>query len=62
MAGAYRWKRPGEKTEETSLGFFEQAIAAPSMKTALKAWGAGCNIFHQGAAREATILTSSLRP
>jgi hypothetical protein len=27
------------KTYQTSLGFFEQAIAAPSMKAALEAWG-----------------------
>ena len=26
------------------------AIAAPSMKTALKAWGAGSNLFYQGVA------------
>jgi hypothetical protein len=40
------------KTYQTSLGFFEQAIAAPSMKAALEAWGADSNLFHQGAARE----------
>jgi hypothetical protein len=28
------------KTYQTSLGFFDQAIAAPSMKAALEAWGA----------------------
>ena len=39
------------KTYQTSLGFFDQAIAAPSMKAAL-AWGADSNLFHQGAARE----------
>jgi hypothetical protein len=42
------------KTYQTSLGFFEQAIAAPSMKAALEAWGADSNLFHQGAAREST--------
>ena len=42
------------KTYQTSLGFFEQAIAAPSMKAALKAWGADSNLFHQGAAKEST--------
>jgi site-specific recombinase XerD len=31
---------------------FDQAIAAPSMKAALEAWGADSNLFHQGAARE----------
>lgn len=40
------------KTYVTSLGFFDQAIAAPSMKAALQAWGAESNLFHQGAARE----------
>lgn len=40
------------KTYQTSLGFFEQAIAAPSMKAALEAWGADSNLFHQGAAKE----------
>lgn len=40
------------KTYQTSLGFFDLAIAAPSMKAALDAWGADSNLFHQGAARE----------
>ena len=40
------------KTYRTSLGFFDLAIAAPSMKAALEAWGADSNLFHQGAARE----------
>jgi hypothetical protein len=39
-------------TYQTSLGFFDQAIAAPSMKAALEAWGADSNLFHQGAASE----------
>jgi hypothetical protein len=39
------------KTYETSLGFFDLAIAAPSMKAALDAWGADSNLFHQGAAK-----------
>ncbi|WP_407157704.1 cell envelope biogenesis protein TolA [Bradyrhizobium sp. STM 3557] len=42
------------KTFETSLGFFDLAIAAPSMKAALEAWGADSNLFHQGVAREST--------
>jgi hypothetical protein len=37
------------KTYQTSLGFFDLAIAAPSMKAALEAWGADSNLFHQGA-------------
>jgi hypothetical protein len=40
------------KTYQTSLGFFDLAIAAPSMKAALQAWGADSNLFHQGAAQE----------
>ena len=40
------------KTYQTSLGFFDLAIAAPSMKAALEAWGAGSNLFHQGVAIE----------
>src|SRR6202043_1956627 len=40
------------KTYETSLGFFDLAIAAPSMKAALEAWGADSNLFHQRAAKQ----------
>jgi colicin import membrane protein len=40
------------KTYQTSLGFYDLAIAGPSMKAALEAWGAGSNLFHQGAAKE----------
>src|SRR3954454_5211131 len=40
------------KTYQTSVGFFDLAIAAPSMKAALEAWGAGSNLFHQGHAKE----------
>ena len=40
------------KTYQTSLGFYDQAVAAPSMKAALQAWGASSNLFHQGAAKE----------
>ena len=40
------------KAYQTSLGFFDLAIAAPSMKAALEAWGADSNLFHQGAAKE----------
>jgi hypothetical protein len=29
------------------VGFYDLAIAAPSMKAALEAWGAGSNRFHQ---------------
>ena len=40
------------KTYQTSLGFFDLTVAAPSMKAALEAWGADSNLFHQGAAKE----------
>src|SRR5215217_2055999 len=40
------------KTYQTSLGFFDEAIAAPSMKAALEAWGTKTNVFHQGVAKE----------
>jgi len=40
------------KTNETSLGFFDLAIAAPSMKAALESWGADSNLFHQGVAKQ----------
>src|ERR1700752_2826710 len=40
------------KTYQTSLGFYDLAVAAPSMKAALEAWGAGSNLFHQGVAKE----------
>src|SRR3569832_1463795 len=40
------------KTFRTSLGFYDLAVAAPSMKAALEAWGAGSNLFHQGVAKE----------
>lgn len=40
------------KTYQTSLGFYDQAIATHSMKAALEVWGADSNLFHQGAAKE----------
>jgi hypothetical protein len=40
------------KVFQTSLGFYDLAIAAPSMKAALEAWGADSNLFHQGVAKE----------
>jgi hypothetical protein len=54
------------KTYQTSLGFFDLAIAAPSMKAALEAWGADSNLFHQGAAKETddpdVIATAMKKP
>ncbi len=40
------------KTYVTSQGFFDLALAAPSMKAALETWGASSNLFHQGTAKE----------
>jgi colicin import membrane protein len=40
------------KTYQTSQGFYDLAIAAPSTKAALEAWGASSNLFHQGFAKE----------
>jgi hypothetical protein len=40
------------KTYVTSVGFFDLAVAAPSMKAALAAWGADSNLFHQGFAKQ----------
>jgi colicin import membrane protein len=40
------------KTYQTSVGFFDLAIAAPSMAAALRAWGSDTNLFQQGFARE----------
>jgi colicin import membrane protein len=40
------------KTYQTSVGFFDLAVAAPSMKAALQAWGSDTNLFHQGFAKE----------
>ena len=40
------------KTFVTNLGFFEMAIAAPSMKAALEAWGMSHNAFQHGFAKQ----------
>jgi colicin import membrane protein len=40
------------KTYQTSQGFYDLAVAAPSMKAALAAWGTSRNLFHQGFAKE----------
>lgn len=44
------------KTFETSLGFYNLAIAAPLMKAALYAWGASSNLCHHGVAKETDDL------
>lgn len=40
------------KVYRTSIGFFELAIAAPSMKAAAEAWGATPDIFSRGFAEQ----------
>lgn len=40
------------KTYVTSIGFYDLAVAAPSMKAALEAWGTNQNLFHLGLAEE----------
>jgi colicin import membrane protein len=40
------------KTYQTSLGFFDVAVAAPSMKAAAEAWGSKTNLFNKGFAKE----------
>jgi len=40
------------KTFITNIGFFEMALAAPSMKAALEAWGMGHNAFQHGFAKQ----------
>lgn len=40
------------KTFVTSIGFYDLAVAAPSMKAAIEAWGSRQNLFHQGLASE----------
>ena len=54
------------KTYRTSVGFFELAVAAPSMKAALEAWGSSTNLFQLGAAQEtrdpAIVAAAMARP
>ena len=54
------------KTFTTSAGFFDLAIAAPSMKAALDAWDAGRNLFRDGFAKVSTdpavIAATTARP
>jgi colicin import membrane protein len=40
------------KTYQTSSGFFDLAVAAPSMKAAAETWGSRTNVFKQGFAKE----------
>jgi len=51
------------KVYQTSSGFFDLAIAAPSMKAAADAWGSRTNVFKQGLAKETcdpTIVAAAM--
>lgn len=51
------------KTFVTTLGFFDLAVAAPSMKAAMEAWGLRRNLFKQGLASETedpTIVAAAM--
>ena len=54
------------KSYVTSIGFFDLAVAAPSMKAALEAWGGAPNLFSQGFAKEtndpAIVMATMARP
>ena len=41
------------KVYQTSIGFFDVAVAAPSMKAAAEAWGSDTDIFKRGFAKQA---------
>jgi colicin import membrane protein len=40
------------KTYQTSIGFFDLAVAAPSMKAAADAWGSKIDVFRKGFGKE----------
>jgi hypothetical protein len=51
------------KSYQTSIGFFDLAIAAPSMKAAAVAWGTQTDVFKKGFAKEthdAAIVTATM--
>ena len=54
------------KTFQTSVGFFDLAIAAPSMKAAAEAWGSQIDLFKRGFAKEtqepAIVTATMARP
>src|SRR4029453_12228425 len=54
------------KTYQTSSGFFDLAVAAPSMKAAAEAWGSRTHVFNQGFAKEthdpAIVAATMARP
>jgi hypothetical protein len=58
--------RTAPRSYKTSSGFFELAVAAPSMTAAAKAWGSRTNVFQQGLAKEtrdpAIVTATMARP
>ena len=54
------------KTYQTSVGVFDLAIAAPSMKAAAEAWGSQIEVFRRGFANEtqdpAIVAATMARP
>lgn len=46
------WMAKKLKIYQTSIGFFDLAVAAPSMKAAAEAWGADPDIFKRGFAEQ----------
>src|SRR4051794_37332733 len=54
------------KTYQTSLGFFDVAVAAPSMKAAAEAWGSSTSLFDRGFAKQtddpATVAATMAKP
>jgi colicin import membrane protein len=52
------------KTYQTSLGFFDLAIAAPSMKAAAEAWGSRTGDFKRGFAKQTDdpAIVAATRP
>jgi colicin import membrane protein len=47
------------KTYQTSPGFYDLALASPSIKAALEAWGAESNLFQQGVANESKDVVAA---
>lgn len=54
------------KTYVASIGFFDLAVAAPSMKAAADTWGSGTNLFKWGFAKEtddpAIVVATMAKP
>ena len=50
------------KVFRTPIGFHDAYVAAPSQKAALKAWGAGTNLFAAGAAELVTDPKLTKKP